>query len=185
MRNGEVKGILSRAMLEAGEVAPELTATYQHAALILAADRDLTAADRAGLDNLQHAFQLKDHEATAARAAADIFTRSIREAVADGRWSPADQATADATATALGIPDPHARVLFTTAGMAAAVRASFDAAVADQRPPWKRGGTAERARGRFGRRASRESPAAGRRNDCGSEGDDGDLRADRRESADS
>jgi hypothetical protein len=102
--------------------------------LILAADRDLTAADRATLDNLQHAFQLKDHEATAARAAAaDIFTRSIREAVADGRWSPTDQATADATATALGIPDPHARVLFTTAGMAAAVRASFDAAVADQR----------------------------------------------------
>jgi hypothetical protein len=131
---GEVNGILSRAKLEAREVVPELTAIYQHAALILAADRDLTAADRAALDNLQHAFQLTDSEASAARADAtsDIFKRTIFEAVADGQWSPADQAKADATATALGLPDKQAREVFQTAAMAA-MRASFAAAVADRR----------------------------------------------------
>src|SRR4029450_9667501 len=122
---GDVNGILSRGKLGGREVVPELTAIYQHAALILAADRALTAADRAALDNLQHAFQLTDAEASAARAdaTAEIFTRMIREAVADGRSSPADQAKADATATALGLPDQQARDVFTTAGLAA-MRAS-------------------------------------------------------------
>src|SRR5262245_49726518 len=113
---GEVNGILSRAKLEAREVVPELTAIYRQAALILAADRDLTAADRAALADLQHAFQLTDSEASAARAdaIADIFKRTIFKAVADGQWSPADQAKADATATALGMPEKQARDVFQT-----------------------------------------------------------------------
>jgi hypothetical protein len=81
-----------------------------------------------------HAFQLTDSEASAARADAtsDIFKRTIFEAVADGQWSPADQAKADATATALGLPDKQARAVFQTAAMAA-MRASLAAAVADRR----------------------------------------------------
>jgi AraC-like DNA-binding protein len=112
----------------------ELTRLFEHAVLVGAMDRELSADDRRGLGALQRAFELTEAEAATAieSAVGQIFERAMREALADGTFTEQERAGLEATSKALGMSEAQTARLYKAAA-GAAVQTAFTSAVADRR----------------------------------------------------
>jgi len=134
VRPGEVASVLAKSRLTQRDAVEELQGIFEHAALTLAFDRELGSTDRRALAFLQQAFQLTDDEARVAieRAVGVIFQKTMREALADGTFTPAEKQTLEATSAALGMTEAQTNQLYGAAALAA-VQGAFDAVVADRR----------------------------------------------------
>ena len=89
VRDSDIAGVLAKAKLLCRDVTKELAGIFEHAALLLSADRELSDRDRRGLATLQRAFELTDDEAANAMESAvgQIFERTMREALSDGTFT--------------------------------------------------------------------------------------------------
>lgn len=112
----------------------ELTGIFEHAALLVTADRELSDGDRVGLAVLQRAFELTEAEAASAieSAVGQIFERTMREALADGTFTEQEKGGLEATSKALGMSEAQTKRLYETAAVAA-VQAALTSATADRR----------------------------------------------------
>ena len=93
VRESDVATILASGKLLPRQVATDLIGIFEQAVHILAADHELTGSDRHGLAGLQRAFELTDAEAAVAieQAVGAIYERALREALADGEFTPAER----------------------------------------------------------------------------------------------
>jgi hypothetical protein len=134
VRERDIAGALAKAKLLCREATKELKVIFEHAALLSAADRELSDSDRRGLAALQRAFELTDAEAASAveSAVGQIFERTMREALSDGTFTEQEKVSLEATSKALGMNDVQTKRLYETAAVAA-VQATFASAVADRR----------------------------------------------------
>lgn len=134
VRESDITGALAKAKVRRREATKELTVIFEHAALLSAADRELSDSDQRGLATLQRAFELTDAEAASAveSAVGQIFERTMREALSDGTFTEQEKAKLEATSKALGMSDVQTKRLYETAATAA-VQAAFTIAAADRR----------------------------------------------------
>lgn len=134
VRESDIAGALAKAKLLCREATKELTVIFEHAALLAAADRELSDSDRRGLRALQRAFELTNAEAASAveSAVGQIFERTMREALSDGTFTEQEKASLEATSKALGMSDVQTKRLYETAAVVA-VQTAFTGAVADRR----------------------------------------------------
>ena len=134
VRESEIAGALAKAKLLCRDATKELAAIFEHAALLVTVDLELSDGDRRGLAAIQRAFELTDAEAVSAieSAVGQIFERTMREALSDGKFTEQEKASLEATSKALGMSDVQTKRLYETAAVAA-VQAAFTSAIADQR----------------------------------------------------
>jgi len=134
VRGSDIAGALAKAKLLCRHATRELTGIFEHAALLVAMDRELSDGDRRGLAALQQAFELTDAEAASAieSAVGQIFERTMREALSDGTFTEQEKAGLEATSRALGMSDIQTKRLYETAAVAA-VQTAFTSAIADRR----------------------------------------------------
>ena len=134
VRPNDVASVLAKSKLTPRDVVAELQSVFEHAVLILAADRELGSSDRRTLSVLQRVFELTDEEAGAAieRAIGSVFQKAMREALADGKFTPAERQALEATSAALGMTEARTKQLYGTAAVAA-VQATFSAVMKDRR----------------------------------------------------
>ncbi|OFW28584.1 MAG: hypothetical protein A3H97_05075 [Acidobacteria bacterium RIFCSPLOWO2_02_FULL_65_29] len=134
VRESDIAGALAKAKLLCRDATKELAGIFEHAALLVTVDRELSDGDRRGLFALQRAFELTDAEAASAieSAVGQIFERTMREALSDGTFTEQEKASLEATSKALGMSDVQTKRLYETAAVAA-VQAAFASATADRR----------------------------------------------------
>ena len=134
VRPGEVAAVLAKSKLTPRDAVEELQGIFEQAAVTLAFDRELGSSDRRTLSFLQRAFQLTDDEAQAAtqRAVAAVFLNTMREALADGSFTPAEKKTLEETAAALGMSEAQTNEVYASAALAA-VQSAFNSVIADRR----------------------------------------------------
>jgi hypothetical protein len=134
VRGSDIAGALAKAKLHCRDATKELTGIFEHAALLVTLDRELSDADRRGLAAIQRAFELTDAEAASAieSAVGQVFERTMREALSDGRFTEQERAGLAATSKALGMSDGQTKRLYETAAIVA-VQAAFASAIADRR----------------------------------------------------
>jgi len=134
VQRDEVTAILARSRLVQRDVVQPLQVIFEHAVLTLAADRELSSADRRALAALQSAFDLTDAEATEAteRAVGAVFKKVMREALADGTFTPSERQLLKDTSAALGMSEAQTTALYEAAAVAA-VQGAFDVVTADRR----------------------------------------------------
>lgn len=130
----EIATALAGAQLLPRDATQELLPIFERAVTWLAADKELSVADRAGLAALQRAFELTDAEAAIAVEAVvgQVFEVAMRRALSDGTFTAEEKAQLEATATALGMSEVQTKRLYGVAATAA-VQSAFDAAVNDRR----------------------------------------------------
>jgi hypothetical protein len=134
VRPGDVEAALAKSKLTPREAVNELQGIFEQAALTLAFDRELGSSDRRTLSFLQRAFQLTDDEARVAteRAVAAVFRKVMREALADGVFTPAEKKMIEDMGIALGLSKFETDELYASAAIAA-VQGAFDSVIADRR----------------------------------------------------
>jgi hypothetical protein len=130
----QVNDVLRKARISAQDASQHLIGVFEHAALWLCSDKELTAGDRDDLAALQRAFTLTDAQAAEAleRAAGQMITRTVRELVADNQFSKEDEQHLRSVATGLGLTDDQLKGLYASAAIAA-VQDAFDRATDDRR----------------------------------------------------
>jgi hypothetical protein len=134
VRESDIATALAKAKVLCRDVTKELAAIFEHAALLLTVDRELSESDRRGLAAIQRAFELTDSEAASAieSAVGQVFERTMRHALSAGTFTEQEKAGLEATAKALGMSEVHTKRLYETAAVAA-VQAAFATAMADRR----------------------------------------------------
>lgn len=134
VRESEIADALAKATLLCRDATSELSAIFEQAALLTVVDREVSDADRRGLAALQRAFELTDEEAAAAIecAVSQAFERTMREALADGVFTPEEKKKLEATSKALGMSDALIKKVHSAAAIAA-VQAAYTTALADRR----------------------------------------------------
>jgi hypothetical protein len=134
VRPAEVAAVLAKSKLTPRDAVEELQGIFEQAAVTLAFDRELGSNDRRTLSFLQRAFQLTDDEAQAAtlRAVSAVFLKTMRDALADGSFTPAEKKSLEETAVALGMSEVQTNEVYASAALAA-VQGAFNSVVADRR----------------------------------------------------
>ena len=110
----QVADVLKRYDLGFGESLEQLLAIYRNVLGHLAADREVSAADRDDLAHLQMILNLPDDDAAHIReeVLSDLYANSLAAALADGRITPDERSRLDAIASSFDLPPARVQDIY-------------------------------------------------------------------------
>jgi len=130
----DVDNLLREGNLARGEVHDELSALFEQAVQIFAADKRFSDNDRAALLALQTAFALSDNDVSGAtdRAGGAVYETALREALADGIFTDGERNRLEELVTQLRLSSSMQQQVFASV-VRGALQTEYSAVLEDGR----------------------------------------------------
>ena len=130
----QVADILQRHDLGFGECKPQFVDLVRRVLSHVAEDRELSPEDRGSLSHLQMIFELGDDDVMSIREAvlAELFSKSLADALADGHITVEERKRLDTIATSFGLPQSRTDEIYKSQVLKL-LQWTFDQVVTDRR----------------------------------------------------